>query len=306
MGLPLQRIPDIRTFYGVDRWDDTPIDFDNPAHPPKPKGHVIAARITAENPDDGFKPSGGSLVELNFRSQRNVWGYFSVSASGGLHEYADSQFGHVFAWGERREKARLNLAMALKDLSIRGDFRTPVEYVIKMVESSDFKRNEIHTRWLDLLIEDKIALAVRKSSPITYIIQERPPEMVSVVCGTVYLANQKIAQAINNCRSAFERGHLIQMPGSVNVDFLIGVRIISLIPAYLPQGTKYFVKATKSGPLSFWVSMNDSHIEVLVHYLSDGGTLISFGQTSYVTYLQEEVDKYRLVVNGKTAILSKV
>lgn len=48
--------------------------------------------------------------------------------------------------------------------------------------------------------------------------------MVSVVCGTVYLANQKIAQAINNSRSAFERGHLIQMPGCVNVDFLIGVR----------------------------------------------------------------------------------
>eukprot|EP01127_Copromyxa_protea_P000151 TRINITY_DN10146_c0_g1_i1.p1 TRINITY_DN10146_c0_g1~~TRINITY_DN10146_c0_g1_i1.p1 ORF type:complete len:2150 (-),score=588.81 TRINITY_DN10146_c0_g1_i1:49-6171(-) len=280
MGIPLSRIPDIRSFYGVDRWGTSPINFENPANPPKPNGHVIAARITAENPDDGFKPSGGSLIELNFRSQRNVWGYFSVGASGGLHEFADSQFGHVFAWGERREKARLNLIMALKDLSIRGDFRTPVEYVIKMVESNDFKKNQIHTRWLDNLIEGKVALA------------ERPPEMVSVVCATVYLANQKIAQAINECRSAFERGHLIQMPGSVSVDFLLG-------------GKKYFVKATMSGPLSFWVSMNDSHIEVLVHYLSDGGTLISFGESSYITYLTEEVDKYRLVVNGKTAILSK-
>jgi biotin carboxylase len=161
MGVPLHRIPDIRTFYGVDRWGSAPINFEEPELPPKPNGHVIAARITAENPDEGFKPSGGSLVELNFRSQRNVWGYFSVAASGGLHEFADSQFGHVFAWGERREKARLNLVMALKDLSIRGDFRTPVEYVIKMVESQEFKKNEIHTRWLDLLIEDKIALAVR-------------------------------------------------------------------------------------------------------------------------------------------------
>lgn len=160
MGVPMHRIPDIRTFYGVDRWGDSAINFEAPANPPKPNGHVIAARITAENPDDGFKPSGGSLVELNFRSQRNVWGYFSVASSGGLHEFADSQFGHVFAWGERREKARLNLVMALKDLSIRGDFRTPVEYVIKMVESAEFKKNEIHTRWLDLLIEDKVALAV--------------------------------------------------------------------------------------------------------------------------------------------------
>ena len=52
-----------------------------------------------------------------------MWGYFSVSASGGLHEYADSQFGHCFSWGEDREQARENLVVALKELSIRGDFR---------------------------------------------------------------------------------------------------------------------------------------------------------------------------------------
>lgn len=37
---------------------------------------------------------------------KNVWGYFSVGAEGGLHEFADSQFGHCFAWGEDREAAR--------------------------------------------------------------------------------------------------------------------------------------------------------------------------------------------------------
>ena len=29
-----------------------------------------------------------------------------MSASGGLHEFADSQFGHCFSWGEDRESAR--------------------------------------------------------------------------------------------------------------------------------------------------------------------------------------------------------
>lgn len=54
----------------------------------------------------GFKPSSGTVQELNFRSSKNVWGYFSVAASGGLHEFADSQFGHCFSWGETREQAR--------------------------------------------------------------------------------------------------------------------------------------------------------------------------------------------------------
>ena len=84
---------------------------------------MIAARITSENPDEGFKPSAGTVHELNFKSNKNVWGYFSVSASGGLHEYADSQFGHCFSWGEDRRAARENLVVALKELSIRGDFR---------------------------------------------------------------------------------------------------------------------------------------------------------------------------------------
>ena len=54
----------------------------------------------------GFKPSSGTVTELNFHSNKNVWGYFSVAASGGLHEFADSQFGHCFSWGEEREDAR--------------------------------------------------------------------------------------------------------------------------------------------------------------------------------------------------------
>ena len=81
----------------------------SPNPSPTPHGHCIACRITAENPDDGFQPGSGTVQELNFRSSRNVWGYFSVAASGGLHEFADSQFGHCFAWGESREQARTSV-----------------------------------------------------------------------------------------------------------------------------------------------------------------------------------------------------
>ena len=88
---------------------------------------MIAVRITAENPDAGFKPSSGMMHELNFRSSTNVWGYFSVNSAGGLHEFADSQFGHIFAYGENRQQSRKNMVVVLKDVSIRGDFRTTVD-----------------------------------------------------------------------------------------------------------------------------------------------------------------------------------
>ena len=102
MGLPLTRIPQIRTLYNKKPFGVEPFDIDN-EKPKPPNGHVIACRITAENPDQGFRPTSGSLQELNFRSTRDVWGYFSVDSSGRVHEFADSQIGHLFAWGSSRE-----------------------------------------------------------------------------------------------------------------------------------------------------------------------------------------------------------
>ena len=85
---------------------------------PRPRGHVVAVRITAENADAGSKPSSGSLQELNFRSSANVWGYFSVNSAGGLHEFADSQFGHIFAYGGDLSESQKNMVVAVKELSI--------------------------------------------------------------------------------------------------------------------------------------------------------------------------------------------
>lgn len=165
MGIPLHRIKDIRVLYGMAPYGTSDIDFPfkNPESyktqvKPKPKGHVIAVRITAENPEAGFKPSGGNMQELSFRSNNNVWGYFSVGVSGGLHEFADSQFGHIFAYGENRAQSRKNMVMALKEVSIRGDFRTTVEYLIRLLETEAFENNKINTGWLDTLISEKVFL----------------------------------------------------------------------------------------------------------------------------------------------------
>ena len=126
MGIPLHRIRDIRLFYGVDPHTSTPIDFDFSSEDslktqrrPVPKGHTTACRITSEDPGEGFKPSSGRMMhELNFRSSSNVWGYFSVGNQGGIHSFSDSQFGHIFAFGENRTASRHHMIVALKELSI--------------------------------------------------------------------------------------------------------------------------------------------------------------------------------------------
>lgn len=52
MGIPLYRIKCVRVLYGEEPWGETAIDFENPPNIPESRGHVIAARITSENPDE--------------------------------------------------------------------------------------------------------------------------------------------------------------------------------------------------------------------------------------------------------------
>ncbi|EDS36156.1 acetyl-coa carboxylase [Culex quinquefasciatus] len=61
-------------------------------------------------------------------------GHSSVAASSKLNEFADSQFGHCFLWGG-------TLQIALKELSIRGDFRTTQKYLVTLQETISFMKN---------------------------------------------------------------------------------------------------------------------------------------------------------------------
>ena len=48
------------------------------------------------------------------------------------------------------------MVVALKELSIRGDFRTTVEYLTNLLETESFQNNDIDTGWLDNLIAEKV------------------------------------------------------------------------------------------------------------------------------------------------------
>lgn len=51
--------------------------------------------------------------------------------------------------------------------------------------------------------------------------------------------------------------------------------------------------------------MNKSLLEVEVHRMSDGSLLLSLDGSSHNTYMKEEVDKYRVVIGGKTCVFQK-
>lgn len=278
MGIPMGNIPDIRRFYGKPLYDPSVVNF--AVDKPNVNGHVIAGRITAENPDEGFQPTSGSITELTFRNTPNVWGYFSTYS--GVHEFSDSQFGHLFAWGANREAARRNMICALKELNIRGDIRTTVEYLITLMETSDFRTNDISTEWLDGLIANKVKAA-------------KPDIFLSTICGALYkayAAEQSYLTDITNC---LEKG---QMPPKV-------ASFISFKTELILDDVKYTYQVDRRSTTLFQVSTNGSSIFVEMRPLSDGGLHISVNGTSHMAYGREESSMLRLIIDGKTVVFSK-
>jgi len=110
-----------------------------------------------------------------------------------------------------------NLVIALKELSIRGDFRTTVEYLITLLETESFQvcnsllfyinayscnfvlhflftfqSNTIDTAWLDLLIADRVQ-------------SEKPDIFLGVICGGLHIADRNISESFQNFQTSLER-----------------------------------------------------------------------------------------------------
>ncbi|KAL5714796.1 acetyl-coenzyme-A carboxylase [Ranunculus cassubicifolius] len=290
MGIPLWQIPEIRRFYGMDNsggydaWKRTsvaatPFDFDK-AESVRPKGHCVAVRVTSEDPDDGFKPTSGKVQELSFKSKPNVWAYFSVKSGGGIHEFSDSQFGHVFAFGESRALAIANMVLGLKEIHIRGEIRTNVDYTVDLLHAPEYRANKIHTGWLD----SRIAMRVRA---------ERPPWYLSVVGGALYKASTSSATMVSDYVGYLGKG---QIPP----------KHISLVHSQISlniEGSKYTIDLVKGGPRSYRLRMNQSEVEAEIHTLRDGGLLMQLDGNSHVIYAEEEAAGSRLLIDGRTCLL---
>ena len=304
MGIPLYNISSIRELFGLDRFESNPakriIDFDT-AKRCDPSGHCIAVRITAENAEAGFKPTSGGIQELNFRSTPNVWGYFSMDSSGSIHEFADSQFGHLFASGLDREQARRNMVLALKELSIRGDISTTINYISKLIELDDFIANRITTAWLDGLIKANVE-GIGSADGDLFGVENKSTlnNHLYVIMGATIMAHDLCAEGERQFLDLLTKGHLPSQS-------LLGMEHdMELILA----GVKYKLRCIRIGPNAFTLQLSgddSKSIVTNVRILSDGGYLIEIGGQSHVVYMTSKADAasgIRLNVGGANIAFS--
>jgi len=284
MGIPLYNIPEIRMLYGrEDPYGVDPIDFLEERYRDMDT-HVIAARITAENPDEGFKPTSGSIERIKFQSKPNCWGYFSVGANGGIHEFADSQFGHLFAKGPDRESARKNLVLALKEMEVRGDIRNSVEYLVKLLETDDFKANNIDTSWLDGIIKEK---------SVTVDV----PDHDVVLGAAVFKAFEHVKSATEEVKESFRKGQ-------TSTGDIPGINSFSIEVAYLD--TKYSFEVERITPDTYRFTLGSNVLDIEVTQTAEGALLANFGGVGHRIIGMDEPLGLRLSLDGNTILMPTI
>jgi acetyl-CoA carboxylase/biotin carboxylase 1 len=112
-----------------------------------------------------------------------------------MHEFADSQFGHLVAKGANREQARKSLILALMEIEVRGEIRTTVEYLVQLQETKEFIENTIDTAWWDGIIKEQSVKI------------DIPPHLV-VVSAAIHRAFKHIRDRNEDLKESFHKGHV--------------------------------------------------------------------------------------------------
>jgi 3-methylcrotonyl-CoA carboxylase alpha subunit len=109
-------------------------------------GHAVEARIYAEDPENGFLPSTGKIVAVQW--PENIRVDTGVEAGGEVTPYYDAMIAKLITHAASREAAVDQLADALDRTLIAGP-HTNVAFLAALCRSDEFRRGKFDTGFID-------------------------------------------------------------------------------------------------------------------------------------------------------------
>src|SRR5271167_2930796 len=117
-----------------------------------PRGHAMEVRLYAEDPDNNFFPSPGKILSQHAPSGPGIRLDEGVYEGWTVPMDYDPLLSKLIAWGNSREETIARLRRALEEYSVTG-IKTNAGLFRRILAEPDFLRGEIHTKWLDELLQ---------------------------------------------------------------------------------------------------------------------------------------------------------
>jgi 3-methylcrotonyl-CoA carboxylase alpha subunit len=110
------------------------------------RGHALEARLYAEDPENGFLPSTGPIVALQFPQEVRVDS--GVEAGDQVTPFYDAMIAKLIAWAQTRDGAIDRLVDALAHTLIVGP-HSNVAFLGVLCRRPEFRRGEVDTGFID-------------------------------------------------------------------------------------------------------------------------------------------------------------
>ncbi|HKV23239.1 MAG TPA: acetyl-CoA carboxylase biotin carboxylase subunit [Candidatus Acidoferrum sp.] len=131
-----------------------------------PRGHAIEVRLYAEDPENNFFPSPGTILSRHAPSGPGIRMDEGVYEGWTVPMDYDPLLSKLIAWGNSREETIARLRRALEEYSVTG-IKSNAGLFRRILSESDFLRGEIHTKWLDELLHQPASVQLNSRQPET-------------------------------------------------------------------------------------------------------------------------------------------
>ncbi|MBG6213846.1 MAG: acetyl-CoA carboxylase biotin carboxylase subunit [Cryobacterium sp.] len=115
-------------------------------------GHALEFRINAEDPDNKFMPSPGTIKTMNLPGGAGVRSDFGFIAGKTVAPFYDSLLGKIIVWAPTRELAIARSERALREAHIEG-VRTTIGLLTSLVTLQDFAEVNHHTTYIESFLD---------------------------------------------------------------------------------------------------------------------------------------------------------
>lgn len=115
--------------------------------PLSPNGHAIEFRINAEDPDNNFWPSPGTITSLSLPGGPGVRVDTHVYPGYAVPPTYDSLIAKLIVWGATREEAIARGKRALEEFKVEG-IKTTIPFHKKVLAEQDFINGSVYTDYI--------------------------------------------------------------------------------------------------------------------------------------------------------------
>jgi acetyl-CoA carboxylase biotin carboxylase subunit len=151
----------------------------NPEATLNARGHAIECRVYAEDPDNGFLPSPGRILDLRSPSGPGIRDDSGAAAGLDVPIYYDPLISKLVAWAEDRPHALARMRRALSEYLVTG-IKTTLPFFSWLMAQPEFIDGRFHTTYLDEL------LAARNGRPFVEVTPAA--EELAAVAAAIYTA----------------------------------------------------------------------------------------------------------------------